>query len=229
MKNNKNANVKRVWIVSNYNYDPSDVIAVLDAPFILCQQGDSTKVPSNIIDSDNFHAVKHTGHNLSDYLRFIIENYNNLPDESGFIKGNIFPRHINKTIFLKRIKHGGFIPLYSDNNTYKAKKRLLMLIAQQVAPGYFLEISNNWYISERPKGKYYPTLESMFEKFMGRSVPEYIPFVPGGCMIVPKDNILRWPLRVYQHLYEVVTYDFFPVEAFHLERCMLYFFAFLEE
>jgi len=60
-KNREGPNVKRVWIVSNYNCDPSGVIAVLDAPFVLCQQGDSTKVPQHLMASDNFRAVKHTG------------------------------------------------------------------------------------------------------------------------------------------------------------------------
>jgi hypothetical protein len=83
------------------------------------------------------------------------------------------------------------------------------------------QLSNNdWYTSKRPKGKYYPTLGSMFEKFMGRSLLEYILFVPGGRMIVPEDNILRWPLRLYQHLYEFVMNQLM-VESYQVYKILL--------
>lgn len=226
--------MSRIYIVSNYNYDPTEVIESLNDDYILCQQGDDSKVPNAFKNQLNFKMTKHTGHNLSDYLQYIIENYDNLPDEVGFIKGNIFPRHIEKDLFLSRIKQSGFVPLYSDLATYKPqygkRKRIFnFFVAQQIAPGIYLEITNDWYISSRQKGKYYPTLQALFSKITNRILPQYIPFVPGACMIVQRKNILRYDVEFYKELYESVTYDFFPVEAYHAERCMLYLFYYLKE
>lgn len=204
------------------------VIGRLNGPYVLCQQGDATKVPPEL-KGDCFRPTVNTGHNLSDYLKFIIDNYENLPEELGFIKGNVFPRHIEESIFIERIKSRGFIPLYGERKTYIEQRHRLfrfLFVGQQIAPGYYLEITNDWYISKKKPGRYFPTLRSMFEKFIKQPLPKYILFVPGACMVVPRDNILRWPLDVYKELHESVTYEFFPVEAYHLERCMLYFFCF---
>lgn len=197
----------------------------LDSPFVLFQQGDTTKVPHKLRGDELCQSV-HTGHNLSDYLQFIIENYQSLPEEIGFIKGNVFPRHIEESVFIERIQMKGFIPLYSDSKTYRERRSRLRFAAQQIAPGYYLEVANDWYVSKRPRGSYFPTLRSMFERLMSQPLPKYILFVPGACMVVPKDNILRRSVRVYKELYEAVSYDFFPVEAWHLERCLLYLFCF---
>lgn len=193
----------------------------------------SAKVPKKFKMLSNYKITKHTGHNISDYLGYIIENYDNLPDEVAFIKGNIFPRHMEKNVFLSRIKENGFVPLYSDENTYKAqfgkRKRIFnQFIAQQIAPGIYLEIANNWYINSRKKGKYFPTLETLYFEITGRLLPEYITMIPGACMIVPKENIIRREKGFYEKLYRSVTYDFFPVEAYHVERCMMYIFYYLK-
>lgn len=222
----------RIYIISNYDYDPSEVIESLDSEYILCQQGDDSKVPDNLKKLNNYKVAKHTGHNISDYLQYIIDNYDNLPEEVGFIKGNIFPRHIEKEVFSARIKEKGFIPLYSDENTYKKQLQgrvFKELNAQQIAPGIYLEIANDWYINSKPKGKYYPTLKSLFKKITNRELPHYITMVPGACMIVQKDKILRWDKFFYEELYKIVSYELFPVEAYHVERCMLYIFNYLKK
>lgn len=220
----------RLWIVSNYNQDPTAVVSRLNAPFIICNQGDPSDVPE--VYWKAARQTLHTGHNISDYLKFIVENYDNLPDSVGFVKGNIFPRHIDERLFLQRQTLCGFVPLYSDHGTYRRKGHRVLpfhLVAQQIAPGYYLEVANNWYKRQRKPGKRFALLSDLFTSFFSREVPQYVLFVPGACMIVPAANIRRWPIETYQQLYEAVTYDFFPVEAFHVERSMLYFFHFPRE
>lgn len=223
-----NQNHQRIWLISNYQQDPSKVIEALQDPYVIFNQG-GDGIPLALTLQSNCLESKHTGHNISDYLKFIIDNYDSLPERVGFIKGNLFPRHIQKEVFLERQKLSGFIPLYSDPQTFTLKCRLpfeMGLIAQQIAPGYYLEIANNWYAKHRKPGKYYPRLEDLFLRLFKRKAPKYILFTPGACMVVPRENILRWPLELYSHLYEIVTYNFFPVEAFHVERLMLYLFDF---
>lgn len=221
-------NSDRLWLISNYNFDPSEVIGRISDPYVVYNQGDDLKVPINLKIAGSYVQSTHTGHNLSDYLEYIIKNYKNLPDSLAFAKGNIFPRHIDEKVFIERQFQNGFVPLYSDTSTFSPSYHWLLkfFVAQQIAPGYFLEVANNWYAKRKKNGKFYPKLNDMFEEFFKRPSPRYITFVPGACMIVPTPNIMRWSLDVYERLYEAVTYEFFPVEAYHLERCMLHFFFF---
>lgn len=219
----------KLWIISNYNQDPSVVISRLTAPYLICNQGDLSYIPERLQQEGSFVLSRHTGHNISDYLEFIINNYNNLPDSLGFAKGNLFPRHITEEAFLARQLLQGFVPLYSEAITFRPKFHRLLRFrfgSQQIAPGYYIEFTNNWYARHRAPGKYFPKLHDLFGHFFKREPPRYIPFVPGACMVVPAYKILRWPLDTYKYLYEAVAYDFFPVEAFHVERSMLYFFDF---
>jgi len=221
------------WVISNYNYDPEQVIDAIKTPnYCVYDQSDESYIEVFNEKRIKYKRTSHTGHNISDYLQYIIENYNDLPERVGFIKGNIFPRHIGKKIFEARIVQKGFIPLYSDVKTYKPKYHRFLkwkLVSQRVAPGLYMELANNWYVKTRKKGKRYKLFSDFFEHFFGISPPKYITFVPGACMIVTRDKILDHNLRMYRELYETVTYDFFPVEAFHAERSMLYLFKYLSE
>lgn len=221
------------WVISNYNYNPEDVVNVIKSQSY-CVYDQSDKGYLTTLDEKNisYRRTAHTGHNISDYLLYIIENYNDLPERVGFIKGNIFPRHIEKEVFESRIKQNGFVPLYSDCKTYAPKYHRVLkwkLISQQTSPGLYMEITNNWYKKTRKRGKRYALLSDFFKKFFGNYPPRYITFVPGACMIVMRDRIRSNSLDMYKELYEVVTYDFFPVEAFHAERSMLYLFEYLSE
>jgi hypothetical protein len=215
------------WVISNYQQDPSAVVEALCGEYQISNQGEPDFISPEVIHGGRLVDTLHSGHNLSDYLQYIIENYDRLPGRIGFVKGNLFPRHISKEIFLERKKCSGFVSLYGDEKTFSPQYKFhipLFYIGQQVAPGSYLEIANNWYAKQRNPGHYYPKLNDLFQAIFKRSAPKYVLFTPGACMIVPKENIIRWPLELYRHLYEVVTYKFFPVEAFHLERIMLYLF-----
>lgn len=225
---------KIFWIISNYNQDPSNVINELEGQFLIFNQGEKGFIPKKYQKDVLYKKSIHSGHNISDYLEYIIDNYHNLPDCLGFIKGNLFPRHISKEIFLRRKCSSGFVPLYSDSETFLPNyiqifKVNTVLMAQQTAPGYYLERTNNWYCKQKKEGEYFPKLEDFFYYFFNRPLPKYISFIPGACMIVPKYKINRWPLSMYQEMHKAVTYSFFPVEAYHAERCMAYLFDFPNE
>lgn len=218
----------RHWIVSTFNQDPSAVVSDLDGSYEIYNQGEADAVPENLCKDGLFRQSLHSGHNLSDYFQFIIENYDNLPGEVGFAKGNLFPRHISRDIFLKRKARKGFVPLYSDGATFAPNYGRLprfRLVAQQISPGLYFEINNGWYRKTRAPGRYYDRLDDLFLHLFRRPPPHYDPFVPGGCMIVPAENIRRWPRDLFQHLHDVTTYTHFPVEAFHVERAMFHLFG----
>jgi len=216
-------NKKITWIISNYNFDPNPLIDCLKGKINIYNQGHSSFVKKRKV---NFRQTKHTGHNLSDYLLYIIENYDNLPENLGFIKGNIFVRHIDKKEFLKRINYPGLIPLYSKIEVinpvdYKPiySKIFKNLLMQQIIPGVMIEKNNDWYTKKWKKGKFNNTFNSFYEElFPNRAPLDFIPFVPGACMIVPRERILNRDLNFYKKVYEKCTYEFFPVEAYFTER-----------
>lgn len=219
--------IDRFWIVSNHNADPSEVLAVLTDPYQVFQQGCDSLLPADI-PSEKILYTKHSGHNLSDYLGFIINNYRQLPDEVGMIKGNIFPRHIEKHLFEKKITLGGPQFFFSQRRQDfgKIKKKWGILpTGFEVVSGQWLEHNDNWYCRKRPKGKYFRTFDDLHWRVFGRRSSPYILFCPGACMLVPSANIRQWPIDLYLELYDAVTYSHFPVEAFHLERLMLAMFG----
>lgn len=213
-------------VISNYNSNPLPLINLIDGDYLLFDQSDQFTLPEKLIKSTKYKKTLHSGHNLSDYFEYLIENYSQLPERVVFLKGNMIGRHISKKDFLNRIQLPGCASLYSDENTFNPKKQLFRFIAQQIAPGVYLEKNNNWYCKSRNKGKYYPTLNDLFKNLFSYPAPRYIPFIPGGCLITTRDKILQWSKDTYKHLYEITTYEFFPVEAYHAERIMMYLFFF---
>ncbi|AEF53547.1 DUF3431 domain-containing protein [Marinomonas posidonica] len=219
------------WVITNYNTNPEELIENIGESYCIYDKG-IRGVPDYLQAKGKYKKTNNTGHNISDYLDYIIENYHSLPNRVGFVKGNIFPRHISKENFFIRIKEEGFVPLYHEEKTFRPQFHRFfrwIFVSQHIAPGYYMELANNWYCRKYKRGSFFPNLEGFMEYFLGMRKPKYITFVPGACMIVTKENILRWPIEFYKELYRVVTYDFFPVEAYHAERCMLYIFNYPKE
>lgn len=106
------------WVISNYRQDPSAVIEALCGEYQISNQSKSDCIPPEFINDGRLVDTLHSGHNLSDYLQYIIENYDRLPCRIGFVKGNLFPRHISKEIFLERKKCSGFVSLYGDEKIF---------------------------------------------------------------------------------------------------------------
>lgn len=224
----------RHYIISSFpklNLSHWKTLLSLLKSYEIFHQGNKNVLPLNIL-SKNITYSKRSGHNISDYLYFIIKNYPYFPKEVGLIKSNIFPRHIDLITFKKRIKNEAFVPLYFEKETFNVKKSFFRnFIFQQIAPGICLEITNNWYIKNRAVGKYYPKLEDLYKAIVRNGVfPKYIPMVPGANMIIKSSKILDKTKSFYEDLYNSFTYQNppspMPVEAWHLERMMLYLFYF---
>lgn len=88
------------WVISNYQQDPSEVVESLNGEYHIFNQGESSFIPHEMIESGRVSNSLHSGHNLSDYLEYIIQNYYSLPARVGFIKGNFFLDTFQKRYFL---------------------------------------------------------------------------------------------------------------------------------
>ncbi|MCA6423965.1 MAG: DUF3431 domain-containing protein [Flavobacterium sp.] len=203
------------FVISNFNTIPNQYLEYCNNYLIYDQSNDNTIIEQLKVSNWNVSFVKHTGHNLSDYFRFIIDYYHNLPDCIMFLKGNIIGRHLTKSYFEKVYNNKIFTPLYNDDSFKDS-----VWVANLLYEGIYIEINTDWYVESKPHN-YFQTYNQLLEFiFVNPIIPKWLIFSPGACYIVPKNNILKYPKEFYTNLYFLVTYRFFPVEAYHVERMM---------
>lgn len=228
----------RYFIVSSWDWKPElqpdwKRLSFILKKFEIYHQGNIENLKLEILKNVKISKTKHTGSNISDYMKFIVDNYPYFPEELGLLKANLIERHIPENVFKNLLNNsGGFIPFYYEKHTELAKKNIFnKLIFQQISPGICLEISNNWYTKNTEPGRYYKKVENLLYKITGKNfLPNYIPMVPGANMLVKANKILRWDKGFFEHLLEISSYQDppnpMPVEAWHIERLMLYIFYF---
>lgn len=207
-------------IISNYNYVPSELISVISSrECLLYDQTTDSKIRMELIRlfPDNYIKSLHTGHNLSDYFKYIIDNYNTLPEVIFFIKGNIFKRHFESESFFDIFDRKSYFPLYSKPESSQNYK-----ICGNLGSNLYYELNDPWYMQTKT-ARYF----SSFDDFMAFIFVDYVPqrfvvFNPGACQIVTREQITRYPRQFWVNLHFVVSYTFFPAEAYIIERAMFY-------
>jgi hypothetical protein len=100
-------------VVSNYNWDLSWVPQYTDN-YVIYDRSDKGFVFPDNIDMKKVIKSPNVGYNSYDYFRFIIDNYNNLPDVIIFAKGHAFPRHISQAYFDRVMNNRHFTPLMDE-------------------------------------------------------------------------------------------------------------------
>ena len=154
---------------------------------------------------------KNVGYNIHDYMDYIVTNYDNLPDLMLFGKDNMLERHITKEEFDKLVNKKRFTPLLTQNH----KTYLPVCFYEN---GIYCETNDSWYMREHER-KHFNTYDE-FAKIMGIPVAQYLMFAPGGCYIVPKENILKHSKDFYKKLRSFVDYCQEPAEAHAIERTL---------
>lgn len=206
------------FVISNYNTDPTYLLKYCQN-YIVYDQSDI-----EIFDIEktklNFERTKHSGHNITDYFKFFIEHYDNLPEFICLIKGNIIGRHLTKEYFDKVYNNNYYTFLYEDNkNPINYKKNVFYKISESE----FLEINNSWYVSRHPH-KYFINFNDLL-KFIYKSpiLPKYCLFAPGACYIVSKFQVKKNSKEFYLNLNKILSYTLipkFPSEAHQIERML---------
>ena len=154
---------------------------------------------------------KNVGYNIYDYMDFIVNNYENLPDVTLFGKDNMLERHITKEEFDKLIGNRTFTPLLTQNHkTYEP--------ICYYKDGLYYEKNDSWYFHGK-EHKYFNNYSEFAER-MGLPNPDYLGFAPGACYIVPKENILKHSSEFYYELRKSVEYCQLPAEAHAIERSL---------
>jgi len=203
------------FIISNYNTDPERYLEYCEDYHIYDQSPDIEVKEKLKSKYEKISFVENTGHNLSDYFRFFIDHYESLPQQMMLAKGNMIGRHISQEYFNRVYSNKYYTPLFDDRN-YVDK----IGIAYQLWDGAFLEINNDWYVKAKPH-KYFETYNDLLRfVFKNPIIPKWLLFSPGACYIVSKEQVKKYPKVFYENPKYLVSYTYFPSEAYHVERML---------
>ena len=203
-------------IVHNYNHNPGNLLGFLDDYFIY-DASDNL----NQIDKENLLRVhngkiaftQNLGHSLTNWLDWIITNYETLPPVFALLKGNILDRHMDSESFSSAIKNRRFTPLFRDPKLVELEG-----ISFLVSPGLLAEVNNSWYVGNSTC-RYFSNLNDFLHFFFVLDFdPKFVIFAPGSNYIVEDFQVSKYPLKFWKTLREVVSYGFFAGEAWMLER-----------
>jgi hypothetical protein len=165
--------------------------------------------------SDNIVVIDKTknnvGYNIFSYMDWIVNNYNNLPETVIFLKNNLLQRHITKPEFDKIVNNKTFTPILTQNHGTH-------LPVSYYEDGLYHEINDSWYFGFHTY-KYFNSYP-LFAELMGLENPRYLRFAPGGCYIVPRENILKRSKEFYEKLRSFVDWTQEPAEAHAIERAL---------
>ena len=155
------------------------------------------------------HKEQNFGYNIHDYMDWTVKNYDNLDDMVLFTKGNMLKRHITPEEWDKIKDNKTLTPILTQgHHTY--------LPICFYSEGLFNEVNDYWYLAEHQPRNIRNFSELI--DLIGMREKSYNAFAPGGCYLVPKENILKHPKEFYEKLLNHVNYTEFPGEAFIIER-----------
>ena len=203
-------NPEYLAVVSSYNNDVEWLPSIFGKHLVI-SKGDKSKVTGlNEVKAPNI------GSNIYTYLMYIYENYENLHEKIFLIKGNVFPRHVDKEFFLNLISTVS--DRYFVGIEQSSKHNPKFPIAFINSDGGYNEINNSWYSNQYPSRYFnsYDKLAKFLLKNYNRS--PYIRFSPGANYFITKNCIYKYPKNLYYNLSILISHDSNPVEAHILER-----------
>ena len=209
--------MEKTLVVSNYNWDLEWLKMTYDHGFspentVIYDKSDDDKDLSHlgeVIKSPNFGA------NQFDTLRFIIENYENLPDMSVFIKGNLFSRGenyytteerfiqslnatelfsiwVDKNVLVGDLRHTDYTPLETLNN------------GRLIQPVGWCNYEYNNDLEDRFFSNHHELLDWCF---VDPPKTTTIEFIPASNFAVPKEAILKYSKGLYEKLVSCLFYE----------------------
>jgi hypothetical protein len=192
-----------------------------------------------VIDNDNSEIISPTnlkekypnynitngdpnGYNISDYMTFIIDYYENLPDVVVFLKGNTIGRHVSKEYFDRVVNNKCFTCLEDWKEHDLNQAAIQNGYAMFSCEGGWMETNDSWYLNH-PKHptKYFKKYNDFLDFCFKEPVhPRYVRFPPGANFIVPKENILKYDRIFYQNLRTFTRHTRVSGEGQMIERAL---------
>lgn len=160
--------------------------------------------------------IPNIGYNIYAYLKFIIDEYDALPDVVVFCKNNIYPRHMRETEFARLCVRKVFTPLV-DRIYWN---RLAFPVSTICSDDGYLEINDSHYSRGR-RGRYFSHFNDFFRfVFDSGATPTYLKFAPGANYVVPRQHIRLRSRAFYQNLLTIIAYEPLALECYFVERAL---------
>jgi len=176
----------------------------------------------------NEHCIPNLGRESETYLRFLIENYDDLPDCCVFSQGGI-KDHMNIRLFrmkphlyLKQleIEAMGNIPQTSDWRYRVRGEDYKNHISWGINP----KISSQNGRGDPAKKENHLIFKDWFQKNI-KTIPKKELFhYPFALFAVTKEQIQTHPKEYYENLIKEVNWDINPIEGHYFERSWYYIF-----
>ena len=172
------------------------------------------KSGKNLPKEINHINIKNVGYNLYSYLKFIIDNYNNLPSIIVFCKDNVFSRHVDLDLFKDLLKRNTFTTIEENLNYYNFP------VVLKTSDYGFTEINSSWYKNKYPR-MFFKDFNCFYQYiFKNVDKPHFLRFAPGANYIVPRENILLRSRNFYRNLLNFIIHSQYSCESHFLERSL---------
>lgn len=202
------------FVISNFNTEPEDLLQYCET-YTIYEQSTSEEVRNSVLGlrASSIRIVNNSGHNLTNFFTFFVDNWGNLPETMVLLKGNIIGRHLSREYFERVIGNKHYTFLWEDSN-YKPDQ----VISSVLYESGFLELNNSWYSNAKVR-RYFSNYDQFLSFFfVDPVIPKWILFAPGGCYILPRTHIERYPRAIFETLHYLSSYRHFPGEAYFIER-----------
>ena len=197
------------FCISHFNGD-IEWVSQIDKNNYIVYNKSGEKLPKEI----NHVNIRNLGYNLYSYLKFIIDNYNDLPETIVFCKDNIFRRHIEFDLFKNLLKRNTFTSIEENSNKNEFP------IVLKTSDSGFTEINSSWYRNKYPR-LFFKDFNYFYQYiFENVEKPLFVRFAPGANYIVPKNNILLRSKNFYKNLLTFVSHSQYSCESHFLERSL---------
>jgi len=159
--------------------------------------------------------IDNVGYNMYSYMKFIVDNYDALPEFMVFCKNNVFPRHVRRDVFVDQAFRKVFTCI-EDPSTWDLKYPNAMLSSDNG----FMELNTSWYTNYHPT-RYFSDFNEFYQFiFEHKNPPRYLRFAPGGNYTVPREHVLLRSRSFYKNLMNFVSHHQFSGESHMLERAL---------
>jgi len=223
VSNHSNNDLEWLTMTYEYGFSPKNTIIYDRTPEDYPNKNKINHLGA-VIQSPN------VGSNIYDYGRYIVENYDDLPDLVILIKGNLFSQMLQQKAYTTEKK---FI--------YALKSEWFVPIDGGAAVDSYFEnlVNDNWFAQpmeweeriekereeEIKQIKVYPRIKSlsdfMKDLFVIETIPKFLSFAPGANYTVPKECILKYSKNFYKKMMDYTDYNNNPIEAHWFERVLM--------
>jgi hypothetical protein len=220
------ANHDLEWIKMSYDYgfSPKNTIIYDRTP-------EDFPNKSSINHLGKVIKTSNVGSNPHDIGKYIVNNYENLPEQMIFVKGNLLEKgYSTKERFIYALKSNWFVPI--DRGPLREKINEFPLLCNDNWFSFPIEWEFNHQtcgdIANLHETKVYPRIKN-FKDFLKdlfvieeNEFPTYISFAPGANYAVPKNCILKYNKNLYKKIMFYTNYHNNPLEAHWFERVFQY-------